>query len=330
MFKQSILTKIFIVPVIAVGTLLAAGNVQKAAAEDVTYLLPAPPFLPAFAPWMLAKARGYYKSEGLNVKFLMAKGGVDVAKQVGAGNAVIGGGIGDTSMIVRPNGIPVKAVAVLGGGSLMHLAARADRGINGPGDLKGKTVTSLSYQDTTFYALLGMLASQGLSRKDINAQAAGPAGVWKLFMAGKADAMAAVPDWTAIAMAAGIKVKIFPADQYFKSMAQAILVSDKTIKNNPALVQKLVRATLKGMADIMTDPDSATKDYTAFVAKNKGKDKYIKNVFSMYNKYVYAGQKKAGAMDRARLDNLQKFYVKNGILKKAMPLDDLYTNQFVQ
>ena len=168
MSKQSVLTKLFMVPVVAVGTLLAAGNVQTAQAEEVTYLLPAPPFLPAFAPWMLAKARGYYKSEGLNVKFQMARGGVDVAKQVGAGNAVVGGGIGDTSMIVRPNGIPVKAVAVLGGGSLMHLTAHADRGINGPADLKGKTITTLSFQDTTFYALLGMLASQGLSRKDIN------------------------------------------------------------------------------------------------------------------------------------------------------------------
>jgi ABC-type nitrate/sulfonate/bicarbonate transport system substrate-binding protein len=113
MFKHKFLTKVFIVSTIAVGILLVAGNVQKAQAEDVTYLLPAPPFLPAFAPWMLAKARGYYKDEGLNVKFQTARGGVDVAKQVGAGNAVIGGGLGDTPVIVRPNGIPVKAVAVL-------------------------------------------------------------------------------------------------------------------------------------------------------------------------------------------------------------------------
>ena len=330
MFKHKFLTKVFIVSTIAVGILLAAGNVQKAQAEDVTYLLPAPPFLPAFAPWMLAKARGYYKDEGLNVKFQTARGGVDVAKQVGAGNAVIGGGLGDTPVIVRPNGIPVKAVAVLGGGSLMQLVARADRGINGPGDLKGKTVTSLSLQDTTFYALLGMLASQGLKRSDINAQGAGPVGVWKLFLAGKADAMAGVPDWIAIAQGAGVKVKIFPADRYFKSMAQAILASDKVIKEKPALIQKLVRATLKGMADITTNPDSATKDYTAFVKKQKGKDKYVRNVFSLYNKYVYPGQQRAGAMDPGRLAELQNFYVGQGIVKKALPVSDLYTNQFVK
>ncbi len=331
MTKRTVLTRALIIPVVALGVVLAGGQTPRAqAAEAVTYLLPAPPFLPAFAPWMLAQARGYYKAEGLDVKFQMARGGVDVAKQVGAGNAVVGGGIGDTPLIVRPNGIPVKSVAVLGGGSLMHLTVHANSGINGPADLKGKTVTTLSFQDTTFYALLGMLASQGLTRNDINAQAAGPAGVWKLFMAGKADAMASVPDWTAIAQGAGQKVKIFPADNYFKSMAQAILVSDKTIENNPALVRKLVRATLKGMQAIMTDPVAATKDYTAFVTQNKGKDAYILNVFKMYNKYVYAGQKTIGMMDRSRLASLQDFYVKQGIIRKAMPLDDLYTNQFVQ
>lgn len=163
------------------------------ALEKVTYLLPAPEFLPAFAPWQLAKSKGYYEAEGLDVVFQRSKGGVDVAKQVGVGNAPIGGGIGDTAILVRPNGIPVRAVALLGGGSLVQLAARADRGIEKVEDLKGKTVTVMGYQDTTFYAAQGILASRGLTRNDVEIQAAGPQGVWKLLVQGKADAMMGVP-----------------------------------------------------------------------------------------------------------------------------------------
>src|SRR5258707_14235452 len=103
------------------GLCLAAGltiGSVRASAEDITYLLPAPLSLPAFGPFVLAQQRGYFKAEGLNVTFQVGKGGVDVAKQVGAGNAVIGGGIGDTPIIVRPNGVPVKAGAGLGGGRL--------------------------------------------------------------------------------------------------------------------------------------------------------------------------------------------------------------------
>ena len=90
----------------------------QAQLQKITYLLPAPGTLPAFGPWMLAQAKGYYAAEGLEVEFVAGRGGVDVAKQVGAGNAVIGGAIGDTPIIARAQGIPVKAVAVLGSGSL--------------------------------------------------------------------------------------------------------------------------------------------------------------------------------------------------------------------
>lgn len=311
------------------AALLALPGLAQAQLQEVTYLLPAPGTLPAFGPWMLAQAKGYYEQEGLKVNFVTGRGGVDVAKQVGAGNAVIGGAIGDTPIIARAQGIPVKVVAVLGAGSLMQLVSHEDAKIESPRELKGKTVTTLAYTDTTYYALLGMLSKSGLSKNDLDIQAAGPAGVWQLFVNRKATAMASTPDWTVNAMEAGAKVTIIPADVYFKSLAQGILVSDETIQKNPQLVQKLVRATLKGMKDIMSNPKEAAKAYAAHVTVHKGKEASIEKMFEMYNKYVYANQKLPGQMDEQRLADLQKFYVSNGIVPREVPLKDLYSNQFV-
>lgn len=315
---------------LAVGaSLVAPLAVQAQALQEITYLLPAPGVLPAFGPWMLAQAKGYYKDEGLDVKFVTGRGGVDVAKQVGVGNAVIGGAIGDTPIIARAQGIPVKAVAVLGAGSLMQLVTHKEQRIESPRELRGKTVTVISYTDTTYYALLGMMSKVKLTKADVNIQAAGPAGVWQQFLANKSDGMASTPDWTVTVMEQGAQVDILPADVYFKSMAQAILASDETIKNNPQLIQKLVRATLKGMKDIMANPKEAAKVYVAHVPTHKGKEASIEKMFDMYNKYVYANQKVPGTMDEARLDELQKFYVANGVVPNATRLKDLYTNQFV-
>src|SRR5260370_32492873 len=106
----------------ALGVALAAGicvslsSGPASAAEKITYLLPAPPSLPAFAPWVLAKHLGYYSQAGYDVEFVVARGGVDVAKQIGVGNAPLGGAIGDTPIIVRGNGVPVKAGGRVGGG----------------------------------------------------------------------------------------------------------------------------------------------------------------------------------------------------------------------
>jgi NitT/TauT family transport system substrate-binding protein len=314
---------------LATAALVSPLAVHAQPMQEITYLLPAPGTLPAFGPWMLAQAKGYYEAEGLKVNFVTARGGVDVAKQIGAGNAVIGGAIGDTPIIARAQGIPVKAVAVLGAGSLTQLVSHKDEKIESPRELKGKTVTVLAYTDTTYYALLGMLSKVGLTKNDVNIQAAGPAGVWQQFAAKKASAMAGVPDWTVSAMDAGAQVDIMPADLYFKSMAQAILASDETIAKNPQLIQKLVRATLKGMKDIMADPKAATAVYVNHVPVHKGKEASIQKAFELFNQYVYAKQKVPGLMDEARLAELQKFYVTNGVVPKETPLKDLYTNQFV-
>ncbi len=134
---------------LAAGIALSLIAGMAAAQEKVTYLFPAPDFLPAFAPFKLAMAKGYYKEAGLDVTFQVGKGGADVAKQVGVGNADLGGGIGDTAIIVRANGIAVRGVAVLGEKALTQINWRKDAGIKSAADLKGKSIGVLSYQDTT-------------------------------------------------------------------------------------------------------------------------------------------------------------------------------------
>ena len=296
----------------------------------MTYLLPAPASQVAFAPWMLAQQRGYYAAEGLKVTFQPGRGGVDVAKQVGAGNAHIGGAFGDTPIITRAQGVPVKAIAVLGGRSMTQLTVHEDSAIRTPKDLKGKTITAMTYADSGYYALLGMLATAGLTKNDVDAQAAGPAGTWQLFASRKADAMAAVPEWVVEARLAGAKVRMMPAYEYTSSMAQAILASDEVIAKRPEMLRKLVRATLRGMRDIMDNPKGVVADYVAAVPAHKGREAFVEETFRLYNSNVYAGQNVLGTMDAKRLDDLQKFYIAQGIVPKASPLTDLYTNAFVQ
>ena len=77
--------------------------------EKITYLFPAPPMLPAFGPIQLAKGKGYFNDAGLEVSFAVGRGGVDVAKQVGAGNAPIGGIVADGPIMVRGNGVPSRS-----------------------------------------------------------------------------------------------------------------------------------------------------------------------------------------------------------------------------
>jgi len=309
------------------------GSAQQKSAferlEPVTYLLPGPANQPAFAPWMIARQQGYFAQEGLEVDFVAAKGGVDVAKQLGAGNAPIGGASGDTSIIVRNNGVPVKAVAVLGAGTHMLVVSHQDAPVLEPVQLKDKRISVLGYADTSYYFLLGTLRRAGLSRDDAQIQNAGASGAWQLFAARRFDVMVGVPDWIVNAEATGARLTWMAPGKAAQSMAQAILASDATIANNPQLVQRMVRATLRGMQLIMTDMDAAVAAYIKAVPMHTGREAQLRRMFELYRQYAYADQAVPGQINVERLRALQDFYVQEGVIDKAAPIDDLYTNQFV-
>jgi NitT/TauT family transport system substrate-binding protein len=305
------------------------GGASARADETITYLFPAPPLLPAFGPIRLAQGKGYFQQAGLTVNFATGRGGVDVAKQVGAGNVPLGGIVADAPIVVRQNGVPVKIVCLFGGKGFMQLVVRADSGIEKPADLKGKTITVMSFQDTTFYALLGLLASAGLTKDDVDIQSAGPVGVWQMVATGKSVGMAGVPDWIPPVEAAGVAIKVIPTDEFFPHMAQAIAASDQIIKDKPDMVRAFVKAALHGMKDIMDDPNAAATDFVKFVPEWTGKEDQVKEAFAYYDKLIYPGQKQLGAVDPERMAKLQDFYLKAGSIEKKSPVDDLFTNQFV-
>jgi NitT/TauT family transport system substrate-binding protein len=317
---------------VVLGGMLATPALHLArAAEPVTYLFPAPGMLPAFVPHQLAQARGYFAANGLAVTFQVGRGGADVAKQVGVGNVDLGGGVGETPIIVRANGLPVRGVALLGGRPIFQVAMRKSVGVKSLKDLKGKKIGVIGYQDSSYYSLLGVIAAEGLSRTDLQIESLGPAGITQLIIAGSVDGIMATPDWTDDITSAGVPLDLFPIDAVFPAMAQAILASDTTVQKKPAVIKGFVSAMLTSIRSCMEDPAKAAKDYCAFVPQQAGQDAKIERILRMYVTDVFPTKPPGdlGKFDPQRLATVEKFYVDNKIVETAVPIPDLYTNQFV-
>lgn len=310
---------------------LALSGVAASAQTAVTYLFPAPDFLPAFAPFQLAMNKGYYAEEGLDVTFRIGNGGADVATQVAIGNADLGGGMGDTSMIVRANGLEIRGVALLGGQGLVQLAWRNETGITGPADFAGHPVGVTGFQDTAYYNMLAVLASEGLTRNDVDVQALGPGGLIQSMIAGTIDAMAGVPEWIVAIEDAGVDLTTMPARDVFPAQAQAIIASDAFIAANPDAVRGFVTATLRAVQDIMDDPHQAALEYVGFVDRHAENVEQIERIMRFYASSVYAPAegRALGRFSEAELQQVQDFYVANEIVTTAVPIADTYTNDFV-
>ena len=102
-------------------------------------------------------------------------------------------------------------------------------------------------------------------------------------------------------------------------MAQGIAVSDDMIKQKPEMIRKFVRAALRGMKDIMDNPEKAADEFVGFVPEWKGKEAGVKFAFNMYAKDVYPGQPVLGEVNAERLSKLQDFYLEKGFIQKKTP-----------
>ena len=316
------------------GGLVAAASAPRAwaAPEALTYLFPAPVSLPAFMPFHIAKQRDYFGKNNIAVEFRTGRGGADVAQQVAVGNASLGGGVGETPIIVRANGLPVRCVAQLGRRSLFQLVVRKDVGVKSIADLRGRKLGVIGYQDTGYYALLAVIATAGLKRADLEIQAVGASGVTQLMLTKSLDGIMAVPEWADTIETGGVALDYFEIDTKFPAMAQAILASDKIVKERPAAVASFVKAVLQAVRDCIADPTQATRDFVAAVPQWAGKEADMERILRRYVASVYTGGdagQPLGGFDPARITTVQEFYIKNQIVRTAVPVEQLYTNEFV-
>ena len=298
--------------------------------EAVTYLLPASPNQPAFAPWLLAQQLGYYADAGYQVRFVAAQGGMDVARQLAAGRAPVGGAIGDTPILARAEGLHVKAIAVLGGGSLTVIVAGQGSGARAIADLRGKRILVLSRSDSTYYVLRGALASSGIRETEVTIETAGPRDIIGRVIAGTADACACVPDWQVQIVRAQPTASVIPTDRIFPSMAQAIVTSDATIAAKPDMLRGIVSATLRGMRFVMDHPRGAANAFAHIVPRYHGQEALLAQMFQAYAQETYAGQKVLGEIDAGRLEAVQRFYREQGFVANNVPVGELYSSEFLR
>lgn len=122
----------------ALGTLSLAPSTARAATTPVRFGVGS---AIAYNPIYVAKEKGFYEEEGLNVELLWAQAAPEVIQAVIGGSA--DGGVGGSFGMIAgaEKGAPIITVAMYAyGGERLALAVRVDAGINTLRDLYGKKV----------------------------------------------------------------------------------------------------------------------------------------------------------------------------------------------
>ena len=297
--------------------------------DKVTVMFPASLDLPNVSAFQIAKYKHYYADAGLNVEFLPGQGGVYAGKQVGAGKADFAEIFGDTAVVLRSQGLPVKMVAMMGGASPMVLAASDESGVKALQDLKGKSISILGREDSTYYILLAALATVNLTEKDVDIRALGPSGVIDDFISGKVQVCACIPEWVVKAEDAGVKMNVIRVADYLPTLGQSIVTSDQFLSARPDVARRFVQATIHAFSDLRDGPAESAKAYAEAVPVHRGQEAKLLRIYSYHNQFSWSRQKVAGAIDAPSVKSVQDAYYDRRVIAQKSPLESLFTNELV-
>lgn len=211
---------------------------------------------PFYVPFYAAAEHGYFRDQGLEVEFGYGQA-ADIVKNVATGVADAGFPTADAVILGRAAGVPVRVVHTTAQQGIGALMARTDTGIRTPADLKGRSVAVTSLGSTYYFELQAMLASAGLSVRDVDVQVLAPTVIVDALAQGKVDAI----DYAAVRAYdlrdRGIGLTVIAAEDFLPSYGNVLVISERTAAERADLAGRLTKALDRGIEWATANVDAA-------------------------------------------------------------------------
>lgn len=282
-----------------------------------------------FAGFYVAKEKGFYADEGLNVTIKQGGPTVSPIKEVINKRAQFGIAGPDVVQYVA-KGLPVKAIMTVFQQSPTCLMALKSSGIKTPKDFKGKKVGILG--DYTYIELKLILKKAGLSIRDVKRIR------WtfdlKGFVEGKYDVVPAyrtnepdvVRNW-------GYDVVLFyPEDYGIRFVGDVLFTTDDLIKNKPDLVKRFVRASYRGWVYAVEHPDEAIKIILEKYNTQKLTKEHLEYESKETIKLVTARLKDVkyfGSFNKEQWKEIIRLLYEHKLIRKTVDLDEVIYDDFI-
>lgn len=206
----------------------------------------------AFLPAYVAQANGFFRDENLEVELIQMRPGTSSAALYnGDVHATLTFGSTVAAII---SGFPFKIVAVLTAKPIHYLVARPE--IRTVQDLKGKRLGVSQLLGTDEFAARAILEALGLNPREVKAIALGDEAIRREALRKKmVDASAISPPGPVQLAREGFRVLGGPRDLKIGSPSAGLTVADKTLKERPDLVRRLIRPLLRALRMIQEDSE---------------------------------------------------------------------------
>ena len=292
-------------------------------------------------PWsnhsglFIAREKGYFAEEGLDVTIYTPDDPATVLLTVGAGQDEFGLSYQVEVLLAREQEVPTISIAALVQHPLNSVMALEASGIKRPRDLVGKKVGSPGIP-TDVPLLRTMLKADGLNDDQVDAVIADMVNVGfdlvPALISKRVDAIVGAY-WVHESISAenqGFPVSIMRMEEWgVPDFYEIVLVTgQEMIQEDPKLVERFVRAALRGYEDAVADPQGAID---ILVQAAPEIDPAIERPgVALLSPLWIEGDLAFGWQTRDKWASFATWMQSNGLLGSAVDPDKAFTNRFVE
>lgn len=281
-----------------------------------------------YAPFYVALDKGYYRQAGIEIEFDYSFE-TDGIALVGSNELQFSLGSGEQVLLARAQGLPIVYVMGWWQDYPVGVAAKQEQGIRTPQDLKGKRIGLPGLFGASYIGLRALLSAAGLKESDVTLDSIGFNQVEALAADQEQAVVIYVNNEPIQLRALGYEVDVIRVADYVQLASNGILTNEKTIAENPDLVRRMVQATLRGLADTLTNPDEAFEICKKYVENLAQADQDVqKQVLAASMEFWRA--EPLGKTDPTAWENMQNVLLEMGLLSRTQDLSKAYTNEFIQ
>jgi len=207
-----------------------------------------------FAPFYLAQEKGYYAAEGVAVTF-QNEIDANLVPKVGGGQVDLGLSDGTSVIPAVSQGVPIRYLATVYGTFPSIVFTKASSGIKTAADLKGKRIGIPGKYGSSWVMLQALLGSANLKPADVTIVAYPDFGQGAALAQGAIDAATGFVNNEPVQLElSGTKATILTIDQITPLPGPGLITGVATIGAKKGAINGFVKATLKAMNEIRTDP----------------------------------------------------------------------------
>jgi NitT/TauT family transport system substrate-binding protein len=280
-----------------------------------------------YAPFYVADARGYFAEEGLALEFDYAFE-TDGVKLVGANELPFSLASGEQVLLARQQGLPVVYVFGWWQDYPVAVAAPASSGIDDPADLAGRTVGIPLLGGASFIGYAALMAANDLPLDAAELQVIGFTQAEAL-QAGQVEAAVVYANNEPIVLESqGLPLNVLRVADYVTLASNGIITNEATLRDDPQLVQRMLRAFVRGLQDTLDDPEAAFELCKNYIEGLSGETAVLqRRVLDESMRYWTA--ERLGYSQPEAWENMEQVMLEADLLEGPQDLDQAFTNEFV-